>query len=66
MEVMKLYKLMMDAAHNKGFKIVQDAVYNHIGLYHWMNLDPPAKDWVNQWPDFTRPSHREASIFDPY
>ena len=59
------YRSMINAAHKKGLKVVHDAVYNHIGLYHWMNLDPPAKDWINQWPDFTGPSHRDASIFDP-
>lgn len=59
------YKTMVEEAHNKGLKIVHDAVYNHIGLYHWMNLDPPSKDWINQWPEFTGPSHRDASVFDP-
>ena len=59
------YKSMINAAHKKGLKVVHDAVYNHIGLYHWMNLDPPAKDWINQWPDFTGPSHRDVSVFDP-
>jgi glycosidase len=59
------YKSMIKAAHSKGLKVVHDAVYNHIGLYHWMNQDPPAKDWINQWPAFTGPSHRDASVFDP-
>jgi len=59
------YKSMINEAHKKGLKVVHDAVYNHIGLYHWMNQDPPAKDWINQWPNFTGPSHRDASIFDP-
>jgi glycosidase len=43
----------VNTAHSKGFKIIQDAVYNHVGLDHWINLDPPAKDWINQWPEFT-------------
>lgn len=59
------YKSMINEAHKKGLKVVHDAVYNHIGLYHWMNLNPPSKDWINQWPDFTGPSHRDASVFDP-
>ena len=59
------YKSMINEAHKKGLKVVHDAVYNHIGFYHWMNQDPPAKDWINQWPEFTGPSHRDASIFDP-
>jgi neopullulanase len=59
------YKSMISEAHKKGLKVIHDAVYNHIGLYHWMNLDPPSKDWINQWPDFTGPNHRDASVFDP-
>jgi len=60
------YKSMIDGAHKKGLKVIHDAVYNHIGLYHWINLDPPSKDWLNQWPEFTPPNHRDAAIFDPY
>lgn len=60
------YKSFIDAAHKKGLKVVQDAVYNHIGLEHWMFLDQPDKDWINQWPDFTPPNHRVETMFDPY
>jgi len=60
------YKTFVNAAHKKGLKIIQDAIYNHIGLYHWINTDPPSKDWINQWPEFTGPNHREETIFDPY
>lgn len=59
------YKSMIKAAHQKGMKVIHDAVYNHVGLYHWINLNPPSKDWINQWPEFTPPSHRDASVFDP-
>ncbi len=59
------YKAMINAAHQKGMKVVHDAVYNHVGLDHWMNLDPPSKDWINQWPEFTPPSHRDVSLSDP-
>jgi glycosidase len=60
------YRSFINAAHKKGLKIIQDAVYNHIGLYHWINQDPPDKDWVNQWPEFTGPNHRVETIYDPY
>ncbi len=60
------YKAMIAAAHAKGLKVIHDAVYNHIGLYHWINLNPPSKDWINQWSEFTPPNHRDASLFDPY
>lgn len=60
------YKVFVDAAHKKGLKVIQDAIYNHVGLDHWINLNPPAKDWINQWPQFTGPNHREETMFDPY
>lgn len=60
------YLSMINAAHKKGLKIIHDAVYNHIGLYHWLNLDPPSKDWFNQWPQFRPPNNRDAAVFDPY
>ncbi len=44
------YMSLTDAAHRKGMKIIQDAVYNHIGSYHHTVLDLPFKEWLNQWP----------------
>jgi glycosidase len=29
-------------------------------------LDLPSKDWLNQWPTFTRTTYREQTQFDPY
>ncbi len=60
------YKTLVNAAHQKGLKIIQDAIYNHVGLYHWIYQDAPAKDWINEWPSFTGPNHREETMFDPY
>ncbi len=58
------YHTMIDAAHAKGLKVIQDAVYNHIGIEHWFVKDAPAKDWVNQWPGYTGSNHREEAVFD--
>lgn len=58
------YHQLINAAHEQGLKIIQDAVYNHIGNYHWLFLDPPSADWFNQWPQLTEPNHREEVIFD--
>jgi neopullulanase len=55
-----------NAAHAKGIKVVQDAIYNHVSKEHWFVLDPPTKDWINNWPEFTGPNHREETLFDPY
>ena len=60
------YKNLIEAAHSKGMKIIQDAVYNHIGNDHWSVKDLPMKDWLNQWPAYTNTSYREQPLTDPY
>lgn len=60
------YKKLSDALHARGMKLIQDAVYNHVGSYHFMMTDPPAKDWLHQWPSFTQTSYKDQPIFDPY
>ena len=58
------YLNLINEAHTRGLKIIQDAVYNHVGAEHWIMRDPPEKDWINQWPEYKNTSHREQSIFD--
>jgi glycosidase len=60
------YKEMAEAAHSKGLKVIQDAVYNHVGSYHHTVLDLPMRDWLNQWPSYTGANHREELFMDPY
>ncbi|MEN9371890.1 MAG: hypothetical protein RLZZ64_965, partial [Bacteroidota bacterium] len=57
---------MVDAAHEKGLKVIQDAVYNHVGSHHHTVLDLPMNDWLNQWPTYTGANHREELFTDPY
>lgn len=60
------YKKLSDALHQRGMKLIQDAVYNHVGSYHFIVQDAPAKDWLHQWPAFTQTSYKDQPIFDPY
>ncbi|HEV8079986.1 MAG TPA: alpha-amylase family glycosyl hydrolase [Chitinophagaceae bacterium] len=60
------YINLINAAHKKGLKIIQDAVYNHVGEFHWFVLDPPMKDWLNNWPSYQGTHHREEVFIDPY
>ncbi len=60
------YKNLIEAAHSKGMKIIQDAVYNHIGNDHWSVKDLPMKDWLNQWPAYTNTSYKDQPLIDPY
>ncbi len=58
------YKKLVDAAHAKGLKIMQDAVYNHVGINHWILKDMPMKDWLNQWKTYTNTSYRDEPVVD--
>lgn len=60
------YSRLVEAAHAKGMKIIQDGVYNHIGSSHWTVLDPPMKDWLNQWPSYTQTSYKDQPLMDPH
>jgi glycosidase len=60
------YKKLSDALHAKKMKLVQDAVYNHVGLQHFTVLDKPFKDWLHEWPVFTQTTYKDQVLFDPY
>lgn len=60
------YKSLVDAAHAKGMKIVQDAVYNHIGLKHFLFEDKPDETWFHRWPNFTQTNYKDQTLFDPH
>ena len=60
------YKNMIEAAHKKGLKIIQDAVYNHVGNDHFFIKDMPMKDWVHQWPQYTNTTYKDQPLVDPY
>jgi glycosidase len=62
----KAYQNLIDDAHSKNMKIIQDAVYNHVGSYHFTVLDPPMKDWLHQWPNYTNTTYKDQVLFDPY
>ena len=58
------YKKLIDAAHSKGLKIIQDAIYNHVGINHWILKDMPMKEWLNQWKTYTNTSYRDEPVVD--
>ncbi len=62
----KAYHGLIAAAHKKGLKIIQDAVYNHVGIHHFTVKDAPMKDWLHQWPAYTNTSYKDQALFDPY
>lgn len=60
------YKKLSDELHKRGMKLIQDAVYNHSGLYHVTVQDKPMKDWLHEWPAYTNTNYKDATIMDPY
>lgn len=62
----EMYKKLSDELHKRKMKLVQDAVYNHVGSYHFTVLNPPSKDWLHEWPTFTQTSYKDQVLFDPH
>lgn len=60
------YKKMIDAAHVHHLKIIQDAVYNHLGAQHFLFTDPPEKDCFNRWPAYTNTTYKDQPLVDEY
>ena len=74
------YRQLVDAAHDKGLKVVMDMIFNHSGFEHPWTLDMPSKDWLNlpEWlkesggtsnPDgtaFQQTSYKLTPVLDPY
>jgi glycosidase len=60
------YERLSDSLHKRGMKLIQDAVYNHVGSENIFFLDPPVKDWVHQWPTYTNTTFKDQSLFDPH
>jgi glycosidase len=62
----ELYKTYVDRCHSMGLKVIKDIVHNHIGNKHWLMKDLPFKDWVHQWPSFTKTTYKDQTLVDPY
>ncbi|RYY40495.1 MAG: alpha-amylase [Chitinophagaceae bacterium] len=60
------YRSLSDSLHRRGMKLVMDAVYNHTGLQHHLELDPPDSSWMHRWPRYTQTTYREQTLFDPH
>ena len=60
------YKELSDQLHRRGMKLIQDAVYNHSGLYNFFVQDPPMNTWLHQWSHYTQTTYKDQPLFDPY
>jgi glycosidase len=60
------YRDLVQDCHRRHMKVVRDVVTNHIGNNHYWMKDLPYKDWIHQWPTFTRTTYRAPVLLDPY
>ena len=60
------YLKLSDELHKRGMKLIQDAVYNHVGLYNFFVQDAPDSNWLHNWPTPTQPNYKEQVFFDPH
>ena len=60
------YQSLCKKAAKTGLKVIQDMVFNHCASGHWWMKDLPTKDWVHQFPVFTRSNYRSETLMDPH
>jgi glycosidase len=60
------YVALVAEMKQRDLKMVMDLVHNHLGNEHWLMRDLPSKDWVHNWPTFTRTTYRAITQLDPY
>ena len=62
----KAYHELIDSLHKRGMKIIQDAVYNHVGIEHFLFRDLPDSSWFHWWPVYTNTTYKDQVLMDPY
>ena len=60
------YKSLITALHNRKMKIIQDAVYNHVGIEHFLYRDMPDSSWFHWWSKYTNTTYKDQTLMDPY
>jgi len=60
------YQSLATAIHAKGMKVIQDAVYNHVGSQHVLFRSLPDSNWFHWWPQYTNTTYKDQTLMDPY
>ncbi len=60
------YRRLVEAAHQRGIKVIMDVIFNHVGDRHYQILDLPSTDWIHQWPEYTQTTYRATTLLDPH
>jgi len=62
-----IYHELIDKCHEKGIKIIQDHIVNHVSPTHPLAIDPPSKDWLNgSLDDHENCNYQILDIVDTY
>ncbi len=61
-----LYKEFVEKCHSMGIKVIKDLVHNHAGTEGYTISDMPMKNWVHQWPQYTKSNFRDMVVMDPH
>ena len=62
----ELYKKFIEKCHSMGLKVIKDLVHNHAGTEGYTISDMPMKNWVHQWPTYTKSNFRDMAVMDPH
>lgn len=60
------YRHMVNEAHARGIKVLQDMVFNHCGNRNFLFTDRPANDWFSFNGRYVQTSHNISAMSDPY
>lgn len=61
------YKMFVEAAHQRGLKVIFDHINNHIGVKHPWLENMPTEDWINGGANGKlRDKHYKHSMTDPH
>ena len=61
-----LYRQFVEKCHSMGLKVIKDIVHNHFGTEGYTISDMPMKDWVHQWPTYTKSNFKYEAVMDPH
>ncbi|WP_407989053.1 alpha-amylase family glycosyl hydrolase [Porphyromonas pogonae] len=62
----KLYCKLIQQAHQRGMKVIMDAVFNHCGALHPWITNLPFRDWINSSDSYVNTNHVKSCYYDPY
>ena len=60
------YRAFVEAAHEKGMKVIKDIVFNHCGVSSFLFEDRPDDDWFNYNSQFTPSEYKTGSVADSH